>query len=129
MPLRHHIDHARRRMETVAEGAVTWQDLQEHWAAELADNAEGYPELVDGSRAVVEFTSEDVRRMVELLRQASLRQALGPTAVVVRTDLGYGMIRMFGLLVEPFCEIVPFRDRATAESWLAAATHPSTEAR
>ena len=120
MPISHVIDHVRQRMETIAEGPVTWADLVAHWEAEVAEGGHHYPEVVDGSRASIEFTPHDVRHMIEMLRVAASEGPLGPTAVIIRTEFGFGMLRMFGMLVEPFCEIVPFRDRASAEAWLAS---------
>ncbi len=119
MPISHVIDHAGQRMETIAEGPVTWADLVAHWEAEVNEGGHPYPELIDGSRASIEFTPQDVRNLVERLRVAANEGPLGPTAVIIRTEFGFGMLRMLGILVEPFCEIMPFRDRVSAEAWLA----------
>lgn len=112
-------------METIAEGPITWADLVAHWEAEVAEGGAGYPELIVGVRATVQFTPDNVRHLVERLRLAAQQGPLGPTAVVVQTELGFGMLRMLGMLVEPFCAIVPFHDRAAAEVWLAAHLPPS----
>jgi hypothetical protein len=127
MPISHVIDHQRRWMTTVATGPIALVDLQAHWAAELAEGGEGYPELVDATGASVAFDSAEVRRMVEVLRIEASNRSLGPTAVVVQTDFGFGMVRMFGILVEPFCEIRPFRDLAAAEAWLTTWTRQPEE--
>ena len=111
-------------MTTVATGPITLADLEAHWHAELKEGGQGYPELVDASGASVAFGPPEVRRMVDLLHSAAAEGPLGPTAVVVLSDIGFGMIRMFGILLEPFCEVRPFRDRATAEQWLAAFPRP-----
>lgn len=124
MPFRQVIDHQRGYMETVVTGPVTWADLQDHWNAELAGGGEGYPELVDGTDATVDFTADEVRRLVTILKAASETRPLGPTAIVVTTDVGFGMVRMMGILVEPFCQVRPFRDRASAEQWLAGFMGP-----
>ncbi len=118
MPFKHLIDHQRGYVETVVTGPVTWADLQAHWEAELAEGGAGYPELVDATDAIVDFTADEVRRLVTILKAASETRSLGPTAIVVTTDVGFGMVRMLGILVEPFCHIHPFRDRASAEQWL-----------
>jgi hypothetical protein len=124
MPITHTIDHQSRRMVTVAAGPIDLKDLETHWRAEVAEGGEAYPELVDGSQATVAFGPPEVRRMVEMLRIAAASGPLGPTAVVVHTDVGFGMIRMFGMLVESFCLIRPFRDRQEAEAWLAHLAPP-----
>jgi hypothetical protein len=118
MPFKHVIDHQRGYMEAVVTGPVTWDALQSHWEAELADGGERYPELIDATDATVEFTAEEVRRLVTILKAAADTRVLGPTAIVVTSDVAFGMVRMMGILVEPSCHIHPFRDRASAEQWL-----------
>lgn len=124
MPITHTIDHQRGYMETVITGPVTWADMEEHWAAELAERGETYPELIDGSGATVEFGAEEVRRLVAMLQTAAQSRRLGSTAIVVNTEVGFGMARMLSILVEPFCRICAFRDRASAEEWLGALIVP-----
>jgi hypothetical protein len=120
MPFKHVIDHQRGYMETTVTGPVNWDALQAHWEAELADGGETYPELIDGTAATVEFTAEEVRRLVSILQASAKTRALGPTAIVVSTDVAFGMVRMMGIHLEPFCHVRPFRDRASAEQWLSA---------
>jgi hypothetical protein len=115
-------------METVAVGPITRDELEMHWRAELTDGGEPYPELIDASAATVAFDSTDVRRVIELVKSTAIAGQLGPTAVVVQSDVGYGMVRMFSLLVEPFCLIRPFRDREAAEAWLRSAESSGDEA-
>lgn len=118
MPISERFDHERRWVETTIEGPVTFADFESHWHRELAAQGESYPELIDGQRAEVAFDAHDVRRMVEVLRLAAASRPLGPTAILVHTDVGFGMVRMLSLLVEPFCAVQPFRDRDSAERWL-----------
>lgn len=118
MPISEQFDHERRWVETLLEGPVTFADFEAHWSRELAAQGESYPELIDGRRAEVAFDAHDVRRMVEVLRLAAASRRLGPTAILVHSDVGFGMVRMLSLLVEPFCAVQPFRDRESAERWL-----------
>ncbi len=106
-------------MTTIASGTITWADLRTHWEAELAEGGEPYPELVDCCEAQAGFDAADVRRLVALVEAASRVERLGPTAIVVNSDVGFGMMRMLGMLLEPHCQVQPFRDRASAETWLA----------
>lgn len=125
MPISERIDHERRWVETSIEGPVTFADFEAHWGRELAAHGETYPELIDGRRAEVAFDAHDVRRMVEVLRLAAASRQLGPTAILVQSDVGFGMVRMLSLLVEPFCAVQPFRDRESAERWLEGLGKPT----
>ncbi len=128
MPISERFDHERRWVETTIEGPVTFADFESHWHRELAARGEGYPELIDGRSAEVAFDAHDVRRMVEVLRLVAASRPLGPTAILVQSDVGFGMVRMLSLLVEPFCAVQPFRDRASAERWLEGLGEPTTPA-
>ncbi len=46
-------------------------------------------------------------------------RASAPTAIIVDSDDGYGMLRMLEILVEDVCAVRPFRSREEAEKWLA----------
>jgi hypothetical protein len=118
MTFSHIIDHQRGYMETHVTGAVTLEDMRAHWEAELAEGGESYPELIDAAGATVDFGAEEVRRLVGALEVSSRTRQLGPTAIVVGSDIAFGMIRMLGMLVEPFCQVRPFRDRDAARAWL-----------
>ena len=119
MPLKFHIDHERRLLVTTAEGEVHLADIAEHLEQEREARALGCVELVDATRAQVHLSAQDVRQIVALLRKLASEQRLGPTAVVIPSDVGYGMMRMLGILVEDFAEIEPFRNGTQAEVWLA----------
>ncbi len=75
-------------------------------------------EFIDAARATADLSSNDVRAIVERLRQLGRLHALGPTTVVVGDDVSYGILRMLEVLVEDVCDVRPFRDRAEAEAWL-----------
>ena len=64
------------------------------------------------------LSREEVEGAVERLRELGRVNALGPTAVVVGNDVSYGILRMLETLVEDFCDVRPFRNRAEAEGWL-----------
>jgi hypothetical protein len=119
MPFHHVVDHQRRYIETVVTGRVTWDEVEAHWAAELADGAESYTELMDASGAVVELSAREIRGIVALLESAARKGPIGACAVVVPSDVGFGMIRMLGILVESFTQVHAFRDRPAAMVWLA----------
>ena len=122
MPVIHVVDSERREMCTTAEGAITLDDIRKHLTREHHDKGLAYPELIDAARATVAFSSADVRATVEILRKYGQEGVLGPTAIVVSNELGYGMLRMLAILLEGICELQPFRTRQEAERWLANAS-------
>jgi hypothetical protein len=105
-------------MFTTAEGRITLRDICVHIEEERAQNGLGCAELIDARSASPAVSAEDVRTLVALLQKWSELHKLGPTAVVVSTELAYGMLRMLDILVEQFCVIRPFQDMEMARRWL-----------
>jgi hypothetical protein len=122
VPVRHAVDHERREMRTMADGPITMDDIRRHLTQEHRDKGLAYRELIEASGVTVEFSSSDVRTMVEILRAYGQEGVLGPTAIVVGNDLAYGMVRMLAILLEGVCSLQPFRTRQEAEQWLADAS-------
>jgi hypothetical protein len=67
---------------------------------------------------VIKFSPAEVQELLELLRSLVRSHCLGRTAVVVSTDVAYGIMRMLKVLVEDVCVVRPFRDLPAAELWL-----------
>src|SRR5688572_21775068 len=70
MPFATDIDHALRRMHTVATGALTFADLKAHMELAAAAGAASYPELIDARGATLadSVTLDEVRRAAAFLR-------------------------------------------------------------
>jgi hypothetical protein len=112
-------DHARRLLFVRAEGPITLADIRTHLEEERTIGGLPYRELIDARGYRPSFSSNDVREVVALLRDWGKSSRLGPTAIVVDSDEGYGMIRMLESLVEDVCAVRPFRQPDEAEKWLA----------
>jgi hypothetical protein len=82
------------------------------------------PEFVDATNATINLTVEEVRGVVERVRDLGRHNALGPTAVLVGNDVSFGIVRMGEALVGDVADVRPFRDRAAAEEWLGAVRRP-----
>ncbi len=93
MPFTVVVDHAKHWVVARAEGPVTLDDVRARIHEERRKDGLAYGELIDAQGYVPAFSAEDVRTMIHLLRQAGAESALGPTAIVVDTDFGYGMLR------------------------------------
>ena len=116
------VDIERSRVTTIAEGTVTLDEVRAHLHREKSDFALPYRELIDARNAVVRLSSSELQQIVELLRSLARSRRLGPTAVVVSTDVAYGTLRMLQILVEDVCVVQPFRNLAAATLWLNGGT-------
>ena len=123
MPVTLDVDHQQQTTRVTVIGDITIEDVRMHLGEEGERTGLGFRELIDASMATVTFSSEDARRIVEILKKLGAKSALGPTAIIVSDDLTYGMIRMIGSLLDEVCEIRAFRiaERHKAEEWLATA--------
>jgi hypothetical protein len=113
------VDHARQRVLARAEGSIAVGDIRAHLEEERLAAGLSYVELIDGRGCSVIVSPKDVRTIVDILRRLGQTTRLGPTAVIVDTDVGYGMLRMLGMVIEDVCAIQPFHRQEEAEQWLA----------
>jgi hypothetical protein len=111
-------DHEHRRVLARAEGRITLEEIREHLEEERQEPGLGYSEIVDARGSVPDFSAADVRVLVAWLRWLGEGTPLGPTAVIVDSDLEFGMARMVETLVEDVAAVKPFRDKLDAELWL-----------
>ena len=118
MPITATFDHQHRRVIAVAEDRVTLDEIRSHLEEERQEPALGYTELIDARGVIPDFPPADIRILVAWLRWLGERTHLGPTAVVVDSDLAFGMVRMVEMLVDDVCQVRPFRDKLDAELWL-----------
>ncbi|HWB58166.1 MAG TPA: STAS/SEC14 domain-containing protein [Chthoniobacteraceae bacterium] len=118
MGFSYEIDHEKGCMYTHVSGPITYKDLVDHMTCEVRDQGQVYPELFDAREATAAFSSDEVRRFIEFLKNLASKSRLGPTAVVVSDDLTYGMFRMLGTLMDDVCKIHPFRNMDEAKQWL-----------
>jgi len=119
-------DHTDRIVSAKAAGLITLADISAHIEKERLAGALAYRELIDGRGATPAFSSDDVRSAVAILRQLGSDSLLGPTAVLVDSQVGYGMLRMFEALLDDVCAVRPFYDREAAEEWLAGSSEGKT---
>jgi len=120
MPITFTVDHARREVQTVASGLVTFAEIEGHVLKQRDAGVLSYRELFDGRAGQVEFAAADTPRIVELMRKVTKEGVIGAKAVVAPAGYTYGVARMIEMLAEEFCEIKIFRDEDEARAWLAA---------
>ncbi|HXS97754.1 MAG TPA: hypothetical protein VN736_24310 [Candidatus Limnocylindrales bacterium] len=100
MPIRFHYDPELRILFTTAEGSLTLAEILHHLAEEKQGRGLRHRELLDGSHAHLEMTSDEVRTLVERLHAMQMETPFGPTAVVVSSDYFFGMASMLAILSE-----------------------------
>jgi hypothetical protein len=119
MPIRYSIDPARHRLMTVADGVVTFHDINAHLDLEQRNRDLHRAELIDARGATTDVTSEQVRRLVRRAADMLRVVELGPTAIVTTDDVVYGMARMYSILAEGVgVNVEVFRDMEFATRWL-----------
>jgi hypothetical protein len=119
VPITFTVDHARREVETVASGHVSFAEMEAHLSKLRDAGALSYRELFDGRAGEVEFAAADTPHIVELMRKLTEEGPVGPKAVIAPVGYTFGVSRMIEMLAEEFCEIKIFSDEDEARRWLA----------
>jgi hypothetical protein len=119
MPIEYSYDSEKRLLTTVVSGKVGFAETAEHFRQVSAEPWFPAPSLTDVRGASAEIPSSEVRAIVELLRDMSPRIREVSIAVLVDSDVSYGLVRMIQLLLEETATIRPFRDREKALHWLS----------
>ena len=119
MPIILNVDHEGKEVNSVAIGPISYTDVENHLFAERHFKGLAYKEFLDARGAGISWTLDEIRRIVELLRSLGQESKLGPTAILVSTDVTFEVIRMFEASVEDVCTVKPFRNEQEARAWLA----------
>ena len=120
MPLSYRVDSARRLVEVVGHGEVGFDELSAHFRAGAADPAysAAYDALIDLRGVTAFLNAEEMRRFAAEV-PGWLRRMPSRRAIVVSSDLLYGMIRMLEAhTIDAPTEYRVFRDDAAARRWL-----------
>ena len=103
------------------------------WVLQLALDAEGYEVLTahNGIEALAQVSEGHPELMVldvmmprmdgwSVMRElAKQEKRLGATAIVVSSDVNYGILRMMETLLQDVTQLRPFRDFHAAEAWVS----------
>ena len=119
MPVTYRIDQARGRMETLAVGLITYEDILRHLEEEEGDEALAMEELLDARAATTNLTSDQVHALVRRTDSLVRKGRFGAVAIVTDNNVVFGMARMYQILCEELpVRIGVFRDLDEAEVWL-----------
>jgi hypothetical protein len=112
------INHARRRVHVRASDSIAFEEILAHVEHERIAAVLSYSELIDARGAHPDFSADQVRLLVLALRHLASLSPLGRTAILVDSDLAFGMLRMLEMLAGDLFAVRPFRSRPAAEAWL-----------
>jgi hypothetical protein len=130
MPITYEIDKSHRIIRTSCAGAVTIDEVIDHFHVLEQD-----PDCPDRANVLLDVceetsvpTSDNLRQVTFEINRISKRVQFDTCAVVACTDELYGMLRMFQVFTESyFRETYVFRTTGEAEAWLAS-HQPTTSA-
>jgi hypothetical protein len=114
------VDHERRQVDSLAIGLIVYDDIKEHLLAKQFLKGFAYKEFIDARAANMRWGLNETMQIVDLVQSLTRESKLGPTAVLVLTDLNFGMLRILEATLEGVAEIRPFRDEQEARAWLAS---------
>ena len=121
MPFARRFDPERQWLWVTASGRISYEDLLQHMQDARTEGVLRYPHFVDGTSATIAFSAADARNFARALAGLSGIESFGPSAVLVSTDVAYGMSRMLQTLLKETVRVRVFRARSEAELWLANA--------
>ncbi len=124
MPITERVDQVAGMVYTTITGSIVAAEVLAHIERERLGHGLSYPEFIDARGFYPDFNGDHVRMIVERLRAHSQRTALGPTAVLVDSDVGYGMLRMLEMMLDDVASVRPFRDADEATTWLRETGSP-----
>jgi hypothetical protein len=131
MPVTYSIDVANRLIHTTCSGPITVDEVIDHFRVIEQD-----PECPDRVDVLLEVrdemtvpNSQQLRAVARAIARIRPRVQFGACAIVARTDVLFGMMRMFEVFTEDyFRKTQAFRNIAEAEVWLASERQPQLTA-
>lgn len=123
MPIESRFIPSRRVVHSKISFPLSFADIRSHVELHRRDGTWVYPELVD-ARDIgrIDFSPRDMMGIAHFVRDRMGERPVAPRAVVVDTQRGFMMGRIFASLVAGWIRVGIFEDMETAEDWLAAQT-------
>jgi len=128
MAVTYEIDKANRIIRTSCRGAVTLEEVIDHFRElerdpDCPDRLDVLLDLSEQTSVPTRYNLEDVTSEIRRIRP---KIQFGACAIVANTDVLFGMLRMFEVFTERYFRASRvFRTRDEAEAWLAS-QHPTT---
>jgi hypothetical protein len=124
MPVNYARDDVRRLITVSMHGPFDTRSLVDTLDRQVAEGTWAYARLYDERGVTVAPTSQQIRALLDAVRQR-LRDhgPRGAVAVVTDQPAHFGMVRMYMTLAEEEPAVSVFRDPADAHRWLAERGH------
>jgi hypothetical protein len=118
MPIAYSHDPLHGLIRTVVTGRVTPPEVADYFHKIKAETWYPAPSLTDCREASANMSVDELREITDYFRQFDLHVRRFPIAVVVSSNMAYGLVRMTGLLLDEAANIRPFQDIERAMDWL-----------
>jgi len=119
MPLRWEILHAQRRVNIIADGAVSLKEMEQLFDAIVVAEAMAYGKLFDATRLVSTYDEDDLLQMGARLSAYASALPIGPLAFVGKTESAETVFHRVTTMSPPGRPARLFATRGAAEAWLA----------
>jgi len=114
------VDHNRKQFHSIAIGPINYDDIKEHLQAKQSLQGFSYAEFLDARSATISWNLNEITQIVQLIRTLHQEMKPGPIAVLVSSDLSFGMVSILEATLEDAADIRPFRNEEEARAWLAS---------
>jgi hypothetical protein len=118
----HRVDHELRRIVTTWRGSFDLEAVAENCRRSIAEGAHAYPQLIDATAAEIARDPTDSRTlgvaMGRLVHDSQAHGPAGPVAIVVGSQVDFGMCRAVATYFEPAGEIRVVYHLQEALDWL-----------
>lgn len=128
MPIHYRPDHQQYIAHITGEGLITFDDCVQLIEQQKVDIGRRLHELNDYRGIELELDARDVQTLADMNRDLYREMTDIRFAVVVDSDLGYGMSRMFEVYLDDSVEFRVFRDYAEAAAWVKEAADAEVRA-
>ena len=118
MAITYSYDAGRKLLETHVSGDVRLSEVDEYFQRVSGEPWFPAASLTDVREAHASMPSTDVRAIAALLRRLGPVLRGIPLAVLVGSEVAFGLVRMLGLLLDDDVNVRPFRSAQSALAWL-----------
>ena len=118
MPIARQVD-ATGILRTTISGAVSLDELRNHFVAVKEMGAHNRPEIIDARGVTaLAFSARDLPALAEFGREVFKSGEMAPRAFVVHGVVYFGIARLFATLASSWVQLSVFESKASAEAWL-----------
>lgn len=118
MPLHWTIDSQNQMVTLIAEGSVTFSDLEKYLAAVEGAGALSYRKFIDATAGTFEIAVPELMAVGARIREAH-KVAVGPVAILLSERQSESAARLFGFMAVAKRPMRIFKKKSAARQWIA----------